>query len=56
MSVMQTEKGEYVNNNIICPCCGSDMKRDCEDNPHIPFIGHYTCLNNECAISITLDK
>ena len=54
MSVMQTEKGEYVNNNIICPCCGSDMRRESSDSPHDLYTEHYVCMNQQCTASVTI--
>ena len=56
MAIMTTENGEYVNNNKNCPCCNSDMKRNSSDSPHDLYTEHYTCTNNQCAASVTINK
>lgn len=43
-----------VNNNKICPVCGSEMKRDKSDNVHDEYCGHYTCKNQQCTASVTI--
>lgn len=39
-----------ANHNILCPCCGSDMKRTGNDNPHNKYVHKYSCQNQQCAI------
>ena len=56
MAIMTTENGEYVNNNKNCPCCNSDMKRNSSDSPHDLYTEHYTCTNNQCAASVTINN
>lgn len=43
-----------VNNNKICPVCGSEMKREKSDNPHNVYVGNYTCANQACAVSVVV--
>ena len=54
MAIMETNTGEYVNNNKTCPCCGSDMKRNSTDSPHDLHTEHYTCQNQQCTASVTI--
>lgn len=49
------ENGMHVTNNITCPVCGSDMRREVEDSPHDVYTAHYVCCNHEtCGISSTV--
>lgn len=53
-SEQQSFKTLLVNNNKICPVCGSEMTRDMSDNPHDIYCGHYNCKNKDCSISVTI--
>ena len=56
MSMMITKDSVYVNNNKTCPCCGSDMRRNSTDSPHDLYTEHYTCMNQQCTASVTINN
>lgn len=42
---------QTITNKVICPCCGSEMKRDKTDSPHDRYTGNFTCQNRDCNVS-----
>ena len=42
-----------ITNNKKCPICGSDTKRNGDDNRNDLYKEEHTCMNPDCNISIT---
>lgn len=48
-----TEKTTTYTNDRPCPVCGSDMRREADDNPNDVYIEHRVCCNPDCGVSKT---
>ncbi len=45
---------DVIKNVIICPMCGSEMKRDKSDSPHDLYTVKCTCTNHKCEYEDTI--
>lgn len=46
-----TDGDTIITNNRVCPVCGSDVKRDPEENIHDEYVYHGICC--KCGITVT---